>query len=133
MSLLLVDTSVIIDFLRSRKKDQTLFFELFVEKKHQLALSVVVISELWAGQSLNQPSVRRKLQNLINQSTVLKNNLETAKLTGQIIRQLNQKGQTISYQDAAIAACAKYYQLPLVTLNLKDFKKIQNLLIYKQT
>ena len=133
MSLLLVDTSVIIDFLRSRKKDQTLFFKLFVKEKHQLALPLVVVSELWAGQSLDQPSVRRKLQNLINQSTILKSNLETAKLTGRIIRRLSRKGQIISYQDVAIAACAKYYQLPLVTLNLKDFKKIQNLLLYKQT
>ena len=130
MSQILIDTNILIDFLRQKssiKKQGTLFYRYFYLQENQPALSLITLSELWAGRSMGQKNTRQKIDRLIGSCRVLLPNLETAKLTGKILRQAYEKGRPIAFQDAAIASCAIYHQLPLLTLNTKHFQNIAKL------
>ena len=58
---------------------------------------------------------------------ILPINDEIAKQTGIMIRNQN---YTISFQDAYIAVTSIFNKLPLLTLNTKDFEKVEGIRLY---
>jgi len=125
---IIVDTDIIIDFLRLKHREETIFIQVFHNQQNIVPVVFsTTISEIWAGKSIKNPRERAFIDKLFQSLSVLYPNLEIAKLTGQIIRD---KNYTIAFTDASIAACAVYYQLPFLTKNQKDFKGIDNLHFY---
>jgi len=124
MEKILVDTSVIIDFLRSPEKQKSCFHQFFSPGKYQPVVSLTTITELWAGRSLEKPRTLNFVQNLIEKCEIISLDLRTAKMAGKILRQANYQ---ISFQDAQIAALALDSGLTILTLNKKDFNKVKGL------
>lgn len=121
---ILVDTSVLIDFLRLKNKEATLYFQTV--KGEDPAVSFVSIAELYAGRSIVDKDKKEIVDELIASCEVVDGNLDIYKKAGEIMR----LHRPTNFQDAMIAATAIYYKLPLLTLNIKHFKKIKSLSLY---
>lgn len=130
MKKILVDTSVIIDFLRCRDKNSSLFYRIFSQEKYKPVISLITITELWAGKSMTKKQTLRLVERLIKKCKIVFPSIETAKLTGKILRQTNYQ---ISFQDAQIAALALENKLSLLTLNEKDFRQLKRLKLLSPT
>jgi len=127
MKRILVDTSIIIDFFRSKDKAKSLFYQVFSKSKHQAVITLITVTELWAGKSMRQKAAIEVAKELIGNCEILFPDLEIAQETGRILRETDYQ---VSFQDAQIAALAKKNKLPVLTLNLKDFKKIKRLKLF---
>lgn len=120
----LVDTSIIIDFLRQKDKEKCCFLDL--SRKVNVCLDFTIISELWIGKSMKKAKTRQRVEKLIENCKILTPNIEMAKKAGNIIRNYN-----MGFQDAWIAAVAIILKIRLATFNRKDFSKINGLNLYK--
>jgi len=127
MTKILVDTSIIIDYFRSMNKTITLFSQVFTQPNNFPCISQITITELWAGKSTLKPEVDNYISSLIKNMEILPINDEIAKQTGIMIRNQN---YTISFQDAYIAVTSIFNKLPLLTLNTKDFEKVEGIRLY---
>ncbi|MBL7150684.1 PIN domain-containing protein [Candidatus Microgenomates bacterium] len=119
MKKVLIDTSVLIEFLRVKKK-KTLY-ERILTGKWRPVVSFITPAELWAGKSVWQDKNKTELlENLLSGIEIIFPSPVTLKLTGKLRAQYQ-----ISLLDAFIAAAAIEQKLSLATFNLKDFKKIK--------
>lgn len=125
MKKVLIDTSVLIEFLRIKRKKT--FYEEILARKWRPVVSFITPSELWAGRSVWQDESKAELlENLLSGIGIIFPSLATLKLAGKLRAQYR-----VSLLDAFIAAAAIEQKLPLATLNLKDFKKIKEVKIFK--
>lgn len=123
MNKFLVDTSVIIDFLRKKDKLKSLYYKLATE---ELFVSIITHTELFSGKSVwESKTAKDELENLFSDVIILPLNSEISKKAGQIKASCN-----IDLIDSIIAATSIINNLELATLNVKDFKPIPNLKIY---
>lgn len=124
MKTILLDTSIIIDYLRRKNKEESAFFGLAT---HDLYISIITHTELYSGRSVwEKKEAQNQLETILSKIKILPFTKETSKLAGKIraIRHVN-------LLDAIIAATSIINNLELVTLNVKDFKPIPNLKIYE--
>jgi predicted nucleic acid-binding protein len=122
---ILLDTSVIIDFLRQKNKKDTLLIAL-LEKEYQFYVSILTHTELYAGKKVwKENDAQIDLEKLFFGMQILPLEKEVSKKAGEI----RAKNDT-TLMDAIIAATAIIHDLNLVTLNTKDFEKIKELNLY---
>ncbi len=121
MKEIVVDTSVLIEFLRV--SDRKTVYETILDKGFLPVLSFISIAELWAGKSVwENEEIRTVLEKLISGVRVVYPNYEILTKSGRLRAEYD-----ISLPDCFIAALALNRDLPLVTLNQKDFLPITNL------
>lgn len=124
-SKVLVDTSVLVDFLRQKDKKSTLLYKL-ASSNNLLFTSIICHGELHAGKSIYTSKLAKKeLKVLLSGLDLIYINKAVSKKAGKI-RYL----YGIELTDCFIAATAKYKKLPLATLNTKHFSKVKNLKLY---
>ena len=122
MDKVLVDTSVLIDFLRVKNKEGTLFASLVKEEK-QLYISIITHTELYAGKSIwEDKKAKEELEILFSGLSLLPLEEGISQKAGEIKASYN-----LNLLDAIIAATALIHYLKLVTLNIKDFRKVEGL------
>ncbi|OGJ22185.1 MAG: hypothetical protein A3A82_00220 [Candidatus Pacebacteria bacterium RIFCSPLOWO2_01_FULL_47_12] len=123
--MVVLDTSIIIDHLRLQER-QPSYLEQLLNKfsQEELGLSVISLQELFEGQSTRGAKGLSRLKATIQPLTVLEYTTETAKLAGELARDLPTQ---ISFADAAIAATALQQGCELATLNNKHFLQIPRL------
>lgn len=128
MKKLLLDTSVIIDFLRRKDKQNSLLF-LLIKQERELAISIITYTELFSGRSVWED---KKLYDAIEKLCIgfIIYGLETN--IAQKAGYLKAKSK-IDLMDAIIAATALNFELNLVTLNTKDFEKIKDIKLFSST
>ena len=122
----LVDTSIVIDYLRSQYRTETKFINLF--KTNELCLSTISIFELFNGAT--SPSKKQDIETLCNGMEIIDFNLNTAKIASEIYRNLRLKNKMIEFRDILISSTAIQYNLPIATLNIKHFERIDNLQLF---
>lgn len=122
----LIDTSIIIEEIRRGSKIWEELKERTRKGEIELIASVVVLTELWSGRSMSDSKKVVAIEKLIEIIEFLEVGTEVAKLTGELVRKYD-----ISGFDAIIAATCLRYKAQLLTLNIKDFKKIKGLKLYK--
>lgn len=123
MEKVLIDTDVIIDFLRGHQERIRDFFDQIEAGKLQAYTSWINVTELYSGADSNEKD--EILQNVLKLFTVLDQNHKSARLSGQ----LRQKYQ-LGIADAIIASLAISNKLTLYTFNAKDFKKVPSLQLF---
>jgi len=121
----LADTSVIIEYLRKTKKEKTIFSSL-LDSYATIFISIITAGELYAGKSVEKKEVVQEIEKLIQSVYIIDIDLELIKRAGEVRRKTD-----ITLVDAIIAASSLRLDLPLATLNLKDFRKVKDLEIYK--
>lgn len=125
MKKLLLDTSVIIDFLRRKDRKETLLYKLSAE---DLFISIVTHTELYSGKSIwEKQEAQRELEALFSGVTILPLLPEVSKAAGEIKSQ----NHDASLLDCIIAATAVTQDIELVTLNIKDFEIISGLKLFR--
>lgn len=124
---IVVDTSVIIDFLRRPKKEDSLLYKL-AKKRLSLYCSIITHTELYSGKSiLEQPEARGDLENILQGLHIVYIDVNQSIRAGNLRAQFG-----INMLDAIIAAVTLDRNCPLATLNEKDFRRIPELVIYRE-
>ena len=117
---LLIDTDIIIDFLRG--------FDRAVRyiKSHseEIVLSVITVAELYAGVKGNDE--HKDLDDLIALFPILQITTEVAKIGGLYKREYF-KSHGVGLADGLIAASAEIHDAVLKTLNIKHYPMIKGL------
>src|ERR1035438_8714649 len=115
--IILLDTTVLIDVLRTRRNRPDLRAN-FVQQGHTLATSAISVAEVYAGM---RPHEATETDRLLS-------NIESYPTTGAIARHAGvlkfaygQKGKTLSLADMIVAATALTHGASLMTDNRKDF------------
>ena len=122
--MVILDTNIIIDHLRQTRQKDSLLLQLSRQKpKENLAISMLSIQELYEGKSTKNKEKEKDLLATIAPLRILPYDYETAKLAGEIARDLK---RPIELADAASAATAILTGARLFTLNKKDFHGIKD-------
>lgn len=119
----LLDTSVLIDYYRKKDKRKTLLFDL-TQTYQILAVSAVTHFEIYVGAPHEQISF---WNSFFQEVTVLPFNSETSVIAANIDKELKRKRKQIDIPDLFIAATAISNNLSCATLNKKHFDRIENL------
>lgn len=122
--MVIVDTNIIIEHLRTKEKESSLVHLLETNSKEEFAISILTIQELYEGKSTRNQDQEEKLLATISPLKIVPYTYEIAQLAGEIAR--DQK-PNIQFVDAAIAATAILNNCQLLTLNKKDFYQIKEL------
>ena len=122
MAKVVVDTSVIIDHLRIGKGLWEELVKLVEARELELYCSPIVITELWAGESINKDSMRQKIEKLIALLKRIEISDSLAMRAGELMRVYGLSGF-----DALIAASALEINASVATANFKHFKKVVGL------
>jgi predicted nucleic acid-binding protein len=124
--MLLIDTDVIIDYLRGVKKAS----DFLEEKEDPYLLSTITVAELYAGVKGKNEKVM--LSQFLSVFQILSVDEDIAIIGGDLRRQYG-KSHGTGLGDALIAATAMKNHASLVTLNSKHFPMMKNLIIpYKK-
>ena len=119
---ILVDTSIVIDFLRQKDKDQTVLVNL-EKSSHQLFVSIITHTESYSGKSIwERKEAMEALKLVLSSKKILPIDEKISEKAGEIRAKYDKH-----LGDAVVAATALYHKLELATLNIKDFKKISGL------
>ena len=120
---ILIDTSVIITFLRSKEKSKTSFWKLINE--YECCVSSITVFELYAG-AIDKTKVN-DINKILNFLRVIEFSNETAELASNIYKELRSKNKLIEFRDIFIAATAIQENISISTKNKKHFQRIRNL------
>jgi tRNA(fMet)-specific endonuclease VapC len=122
---MVVDTSIIIDHLRSKDKLASRLYQLSDEP--ELYLSAVSMYELYMGATSKE---KEKDIQLVTESLILLSFTDAVALrAAKIYHQLKKNNEMIEFRDIFIAATCLVNELPISTLNKKHFKRINGLKI----
>ena len=117
----LVDTDVLIDYLRGQRDAAAFLYSL----GEPPMVSVITLAELWAGVRPGEEARLRQALHVLRSAQVDATIAETA---GRLRRQFGPSHGT-SLPDALIAATAVELGLTLVTLNERHFPMVEKLLV----
>ncbi len=119
---LLIDTDVLIDYLRGQS-EAVAYLEALTQ---DLLISSVTVAELYAG--VREGAERSALDLFITVFEVLPINVEIA-VKGGLIRRDYRKSHSIGLPDALIAATAEQFGITLITLNRKHFPMLSSVIV----
>jgi predicted nucleic acid-binding protein len=122
MSLMLIDTDVLIDFLRGLEQAKNFVASL----PEQVFISVISIAELHVG--VRNGKERAALTEFLDTIDAIALDAELA-AEGGLLRRDYGKSHGVGLNDALIAATVLKNRLQLVTLNAKHYPMVNNLLI----
>lgn len=121
--MILLDTSVLLDYFRKVVKEKTLFQNL-AKNYSTLCISQITYFEILRGSNQNQKSF---WIDIFEDLDFLDFDIQCADSAVLIYKELKSKNQLIESADLLIAATAIANNLPLATFNVKDFQKINSL------
>jgi predicted nucleic acid-binding protein len=121
--IVLVDTSILIDYYRKTDKKRTVWISL-VRQGYSFAISAVTKYEIYSGATANQLTFWDSVLQAITVIPLDELSVDTAVT---INSALKKKRKQIAIADLFIAATAVARNLPLATLNRKHFERIDTL------
>lgn len=121
--IVLVDTSILIDYYRKTDKEKSIWINL-VRQGYSFAVSAVTKYEIYAGATPNQVAFWDNVFEAIAVIALDEFSVDTAVT---INSALKRKRKQIDLADLFIAATAVAYHFPLATLNRKHFDRIDAL------
>lgn len=124
-SRMVVDTSILIAFLRAKDKSKTLLYNIPDDTK--VYISVVTIYELLMG--ANNEAKKQDLESLIKPFIILPLDYGMIGKAAIVYHDLKKRNKLIEFRDIFIAATAIHQDLPLFTLNKKHFNRIPDLIL----
>jgi len=124
-SRLVVDTSIFIDYLRSKDKKKT---ELYmIPNSKRIYISSVTLYELLMG-ATNEKK-KNDVQLLTEDTIVLPFDDAVSIRASEIYHDLRKSNKMIEFRDIFIAATCLVYNLPIMTTNKTHFHRISGLKI----
>lgn len=124
--LICLDTSVFIDYFRKKNKESTLLFQLADQRKTFLTTSITKFEVLRGATKARQFF----WETIFGRIDVLPFDDESANIAAEIFQKLKSQNKLIGIPDLLIASVAIQHQLPLATLNTREFEKVNDLKLY---
>lgn len=124
-TLILVDTSILIDYYRKTEKANSVWISL-VRKGYVFAISAVTKYEIYSGATIEQLDFWNNVFEVID---ILPFNETAVNSAIEINKKLKKKRKQIDIADLFIAATAMSNNLPIATLNKKHFDRIEGLIL----
>ena len=121
--LILLDTSILIDFFRKKDKSKSKFYSL-TTKYTLFAVSVITEYEIFTGAS---DSTLEYWNIFFDQVMVLPLERITTQNAVKIFKQLKHENKLIEIPDILIGSTAIVNKIKLATLNRKHFERIEGL------
>ncbi len=123
-----LDTNTLIYFFKGMGQVAT---RMEAVSPNEIAIPTVVLFELYVGISKSQnPEPRQRLlDNLVSQTVILPFDQQASKCAALIRAQLEKNGNPIGPIDTLIAGTVKSQGATLVTHNVKEFSRVNELLI----
>ncbi|WP_421947647.1 type II toxin-antitoxin system VapC family toxin [Phaeodactylibacter xiamenensis] len=118
-----LDSSILIDYFRKSKKENSFFFELS-NRYSSFAVSVITEFEILSGSNHKQKDFWNRF---FHQILVIPFDHKSNKEAIKIFHDLKRQRKLIDLPDLFIGATAKAHNLKLATLNEKDFSRISGL------
>lgn len=130
MTSYLLDTSIIIDYLRGKE----IVVELLNNLEGEFFSSYISLAEIYEG--IYRVTNKEQLSNEVTRffstlSGIYGIDENIAKKFGEIRADLKKKGVLIEDLDILLAATCLVYDLTLITLNQKHFSRIDDLSLYQ--
>jgi tRNA(fMet)-specific endonuclease VapC len=123
--IIMVDTSILIDYYRKTDKDNSVWVSL-VRQGYKFVISSITKYEIYSGATQSQLDFWQKVLQAIEVIPFDESSVNTAV---EINASLKRKRKQIDLADLFIAASALTYSLPISTLNRKHFERIDKLII----
>lgn len=124
---IIIDTSVIVDYIRSDGGMLPQVMQTARSKSSTLYIPTVVILELWKGSSMQKKDIETKVDRLLSVMKEVCLTKQIAKDAGKMIR----IGQMDNFIDSVITASALELNASLATLNKKHFTKVKGLKLFE--
>lgn len=121
--IILVDTSILIDYYRKTNKAGSALVAL-IDKGYEFAISTITKYEIYSGATIAQITFWDSILSSVSIISLDESCVDTAV---QINKILQQKSKQIDMADLFIAATAMSNNLPIATLNKKHFDRIEGL------
>ena len=121
--MILLDSSILIELFRKKDKAKTICFKL-LQKDKSFAISTITYYEIGIG---NRKSHWDYWKLLSSQFTIIPFDKRCSDTAIQIYFDLIKRNKMIDLADLFIGATARANFLPISTLNLKHFERINNL------
>jgi len=121
--IIMVDTSVLIDYYRKTDKENSFWVRL-VRQKYEFVISSITKYEIYSGATPDQLTFWNKILSTIDVIPFDDFSVDTAI---DVNKDLKRKRKQIDLADLFIAATALSYNLPIATLNKKHFDRIEKL------
>ena len=126
----IIDTDILIDFLRNRK--ESVEFVTQLEKKKTILSSTAINAfELYYGAHKSELSIQtlQATKNLLDRLVLFPLTPRSAQRAGHIYAELELKGNPIGLRDTFIAAIALTRRCSVATKNTSHFKKVKDLTV----
>ena len=123
LDIILLDTSVMIDYFRKTDKSNS-FFEKLLKLKKGFCFSVITHFEIMIGSNEKQKSV---WELILDDILLIDFHTQVSNTAVKVLRELKAINKLIPFQDIAIGATALHYNYPPATINEKHFKNISNI------
>lgn len=126
----LLDTNTCIALLRDSSARVARNFATAVARDGSLAISSLVMCELWYGvfkSARRQENAERLLKFLLGPIDVISFDAEDARVAGEIRAELALSGKTIGSYDTLIAGQCLRNHMIVVTSNVAEFRRVKGL------
>ncbi len=124
---MVIDTSIFIEFLRTKNKDLTTLKK--IPKNTIISLSTVTLYELYMGATNTEK--KNDVELLTRNIPIISLEKEIAIKAAEIFLQLKKSNQLIEFRDIFIAATSIIHKTPLLTLNKKHFINIPDIELFE--
>src|SRR5690554_2498226 len=121
-NIVLLDTSILIDYYRKTDKNNSAWISL-VRKDYQFAISTITKYEINSGATKSQLEFWDSIFEIITIISFDESCVDTAV---KINSELKRKRKQIAIADLFIASTAMAHNLPIATLNKKHYERIMN-------
>jgi tRNA(fMet)-specific endonuclease VapC len=121
--LIMVDTSILIDLFRKTDKSNSVLISL-ARQGYEFSISSITEYEIYTGATLNQLEF---WDSFLKRVEVFSFDKKAARVAVEINKELKKKRKQIDKADLFIAATAVSRKLPLATLNINHFERIEAL------
>ncbi len=122
---ILIDTSVIIDYLRKTNKPKALLWNL--RSNYDCFMSTITVFELLAG--ANTDEKKDDIQKIVKWIEPVSFDKRTAEVAAWFYQDLKKINQGIEFRDIFIAATAYCFNYSLATMNIKHYSRIKEVVL----
>jgi len=125
IKLILLDTSILIDYFRKPNKEKTILVEL-INKGYTFSISTITKFEIYTGATENQLEF---WNTLFKNFKIFSFDEKSADIASKLNTELKKKRKQIDIADLFIASIAIAQKIPIATSNKKHFERIDGITI----
>ena len=121
--IILLNTSILIDYYRKTDKENTVWIKL-IDEGYAFGVSEITKFEIFSGATSAQVDF---WDSILKSNTIFPFNETCVDTAVQLQQALKRKRKQLDFADLFIAATALTFELPIATLNKKHFERVDNL------